>query len=94
MFGSHTNVIVIVNDIMVVGKMQNHNDHDQALTTLLDTAGKCNVRINYEKLQYKQEEVEFFGETYTVNDASQHKAKLKQSQRCQYLIAKSKYNLS
>ena len=77
MFGSHTNVIVIVNDIMVVGKMQNHNDHDQALTTLLDTAGKCNVRINYEKLQYKQEEVEFFGETYTVNGCKPAQSKVK-----------------
>ena len=51
------NVIVIADDIMVVGRQHNHRDHDQALTTLLETARNCNVRLNYDKLQFKQEEV-------------------------------------
>ena len=34
---------------------------------MLNTARKCNVHLNYEKLQYKQKEVEFFGETYTLD---------------------------
>ena len=38
-----TNVIVIADDIMVVGKKQNHKDHDVALTALLETARRCNV---------------------------------------------------
>ena len=59
-FGQIPNVIVIADYIMVVGKLKNHRDHDQALTTLLDVARKCNVRLNYDKLQYKQEEVEIF----------------------------------
>ena len=59
-FGHIPNVIVIADVIMVVGKMQNDGDHNQALTTLLKTAKACNVRLNYEKLQYKQTEVEFF----------------------------------
>ena len=50
-FGHIPNVIVIADDIIVVGKMQNHKDHDQALTTLLHTARACNVKLNYEKLQ-------------------------------------------
>ena len=66
-FGHIPNVIVIADDIIVVGKQANHKDHDQVLTTLLETARKCNVRFNYEKLRYKQTEVRFFGETYTVN---------------------------
>ena len=66
-FGHISNVIVIADDIMLVGRMQNHRDHDQALTTLLHTARTCNVRLNYKKLQYKQTEIEFFGETYTVD---------------------------
>ena len=37
-FGHIKNVIVIADDIMIVGKQQNHRNHDQALTTLLDTA--------------------------------------------------------
>ena len=61
------NVMVIPNDIMVVGKQPNHKDHDLALTTLLNMARKCNVCLNYEKLQYKWKEVKFFGETYTLD---------------------------
>ena len=49
---------------MVVGK--NHRDHDLALTALLETARKCNVKLNYNKLQYKKTEVDFFGETYMI----------------------------
>ena len=37
-FGHIPNVIVIADDIMVVGKHPNHKDHDQALTTLPETA--------------------------------------------------------
>ena len=62
---------------MVVGKMQNHRDHNQALTTLLQTVRTCNVRLNYEKLQYKQAEVEFFGETYTVDGHKPVQSKVK-----------------
>ena len=61
MFGHIKNVIVIADDIMIVGQKQNHSDYDQALTTLLETARRCNVWLNYEKLQYKNE-VDFFGE--------------------------------
>ena len=56
-FGHLQNVIVIADDIMVIGKQPNLKDHDLALTTLLNTARKCNVHLNYEKLQYKQKEV-------------------------------------
>ena len=66
-FGHFQNVIVIANDIIVIGKQPNHKDHDLALTTLLNTARKCNVHLNYEKLQYKQKEVKFFGEKYTLD---------------------------
>ena len=75
-FGHIPNMIVIADEIMVVGKQPNHKDHDQALTTLLETSRKCNVRLNYEKLQYNQSEVEFFGETYTVNGCKPVKGKV------------------
>ena len=52
---------------MIVGKKHNCSDHDQALTILLDTARSCNVQLNYEKLQYKKDEVDFFGETCTTS---------------------------
>ena len=60
-------VIVIADDIMIVGKQQNHRNHDVALNPLLDIARKCNVRLNFDKLQYKKTEVDFFGETYTTS---------------------------
>ena len=50
---------------MVVGK--NHRDQDLALTALLETARKCNVQLNYDKLQYKKAEEDFFRETYTID---------------------------
>ena len=64
-FGQIKNVIVLADDIMIVGKKASHCDHDQALTSLLDTARKCNVHLNYDKLQYKKQEVDYFGQTYT-----------------------------
>ena len=58
-FGHLKNAIVIADDIMIVGKKPSHSNHDQALMTLLETARKCNVQLNYEKLQYKKQEVDF-----------------------------------
>ena len=57
---------MIADDIMVVGRNQNHMDHDIAFTTLLQSARKCNIKFNYEKLQYKCTQVNFYGETYTT----------------------------
>ena len=45
-FGQIKNDIVIADDIIVVGKKQNHRDHDLALTSLLETARKNNVCLN------------------------------------------------
>ena len=64
-FSHLKNVIIIADDIMVVGKVK--KEHDLALTTLLETARKSNVQFNYDKLQYKQTEVDFFEETYMID---------------------------
>ena len=64
------NVTVIADNIMLVGNKPSNGDHDQALIALHETARKCNVQLNYEKLQYRKQEVDFFSETYT---ASSHK---------------------
>ena len=52
---------------MVVGRKHNHKDHDVAFTMLLQTARRCNVKLNYEKLQYKCTEVNFYGKTYATD---------------------------
>ena len=76
-FGHLQNVLIIADDIMVIGKQPNHKDHDLALTTLLNTARKCNVPLHYEKLQYKQKEVKFFGEMYTTDGHKTVQSKIK-----------------
>ena len=60
------NLIGIVDDVMVIGKHMHHKDHDLAFTTLLQTARRCNVKLNYDKLKFKCTEVNFYGETYTT----------------------------
>ena len=52
---------------MVIKKNDNHKDHDLAFTTLLQTARRCNVKLNYDKLKFKCTEVNFYGETYTTD---------------------------
>ena len=66
-FGKIDQVIVIADDIMVIGKQHNDKDCDIALTNLLETARRCNIRLNFYKLQYKKTEVDFFGETFTID---------------------------
>ena len=59
-FGKLDQVIITADDIMIAGYKPDHSDHDQAFTNLLQAAQKCNMKLNYDKLQYKQDEVEFF----------------------------------
>ena len=66
-FGKLKQVIIITDDITVIGCKPDHSGHDQAFSSLLQTAQMCNVKLNYNKLQYKQNEVYFFGETYTTS---------------------------
>ena len=75
-FGHLKNVIVIADDIMIVGKNPSHSVHDQVLSTLFETAGKCNVQLNYDKLQYKKQEVDYFGEIYTTSGHKPDKNKV------------------
>ena len=75
-FGQLDQVIVIADDIMVVGNQPNHRDHDVALTNLLETARKNNIHLNYDKLAYKKTEVEFFGETYTTDGCKPAQSKV------------------
>ena len=64
--GDIENVYCIADDIMIVGYEQDHKDNDEAMTKLLQHVEKCNLIFNYDKIQYKQKEVTFFGETYTA----------------------------
>ena len=75
-FGHIKNLIVIADDIMVIGKHHNHKDHDLAFTTLLQTARRCNVKLNYDKLKFKCTEVNFYGKTYTTDGCKPAQSKI------------------
>ena len=49
-FGMIEQVIIIADDIMIVGYKPDQSDHDHTFTTLLQTAKKCNVKLNYNRL--------------------------------------------
>ena len=75
-FGKIERLIFIADNIMVVGKQPNHKDHDVAMTNLLESARKCNIRLNFDKLQSKKIEVNFFGETYTTDGCKAAQSKV------------------
>ena len=53
---------------MVVGYRQDHSDHDQAFTCFLQAIQRCNVKLNFDKLKYKQNrEIDFFAKTYITS---------------------------
>ena len=64
-FGNLSQVAYIADDIIIVGYKADHSDHDTAFTRLLQTAHENNVKLNL--VQYKQTQVDFFGETYTTD---------------------------
>ena len=75
-FGQIEQLIVIADDIIVVGKQHNNKDHDVALTNLLETARRCNIKLNFDKLHYKKTEVDFFGETYRMDGCKPAQSKV------------------
>ena len=93
-FGMIKQVIVIADDFMTVGKQQNHRDHDVVLTTLLETAGKCNVSLDFDKLQSKKTEVDSLVKHTPQVEASLPKLKYLLLITCQFQLVRSKSNHS
>ena len=75
-FGKIDQVIVIADDIMIASKKENHRDHDIPFTTLLEKARRCNIKLNFDKLQYKKTEVDSFGEKYTTDGCKPAQSKV------------------
>ena len=69
--------MIIADDVMVIGYQEEEQDHDKAFTQLLETAKKNNIELNFDKIQYKQKEVEFFGETYMTQGCKPSDTKVK-----------------
>ena len=51
-------VVIIADDMILIGYWRVEFDHDIAYTKFLETAKKKNIKLNYDKIQYKQQEVE------------------------------------
>ena len=62
---------------MVKGYQEDEWDHDIAFTKLLETTKKNNIKLNFNKIQYKQKEVDFFGKTYTTQGCKPSDTKVK-----------------
>ena len=43
----------------------------------LETVKKNNIKLSYDKIQYKQKEVDYFGDTYTTTGCKPSNAKIK-----------------
>ena len=69
--------MIIADDIMVICYQEDEGDHDIAFTKLLETTKKNNIKLNFDKIQYKQKEVKFFGETYTTQGCKPSDTKVK-----------------
>ena len=71
------NVMIIADDIMVIGYQEDEWDHDIAFTKLLETMKENNIKINFDKFWYNQKEVEFFGKIYTAQGHKPSDTKVK-----------------
>ena len=71
------NVMIIAHDIMVIGYQEDKQDHDIAFMKLLETTKKNNIKLNFDKFQYKQEELEFLVITYTTQGHKPSDTKVK-----------------
>ena len=58
--------MIVADDIMVIGYQKDEWDHDKAFIQLLETTKKNNTKLNFNNIEYKQKEVDFFGKTYTI----------------------------
>ena len=93
-FGHIKNLIVIADDVMIIGKNENHKDHDIAFTTLLHTARKCNIKLNFDKLKFKCTEVNFYSETYTRDGCKPAQDKIQAIVKMPPPLIGKKYNHS
>ena len=67
-FGDIDNVQVIHDDIIVAG--DDDEQHDQAMTALLERAREYRVTFNLKKLQYKVKQVKYMGHIYSADGMS------------------------
>ena len=79
-----SNVAGIADDILVFGSSD--TEHDQSFINILETCRKNNVGHNSEKLQLKQEKINFYGHTLTQNGIQPVEDKLQAIKNIKVLV--------
>ncbi len=57
----------IADDMLIWGEKEDGSDHDRAFTEFMKTTRANNLKLNFDKIQYKTKSVSFFGEKYTTD---------------------------
>ena len=68
--------MIIADYIMVIGYQEDEWDHDKAFTQLFETAKTNIIKLNLDKIQYKQE-VGIFWQTYMTQGCKPSNTKVK-----------------
>lgn len=63
-FGDIPNIVIYIDDILVATETE--EEHDRTMKQIVDRALKLNIKFNSDKLQYKVDEVKFFGHVFTA----------------------------
>ena len=57
----------IADDMIIWGESQDMSDHDRAFTEFMKTTRQNNLKLNIDKIQFKQTSVKFFGKQFTTD---------------------------
>ena len=77
------NVMIIADDTMVIGHQEDEWDHDITFTKFLETAKKNYIKLNYNKIQYKQKDIEFLVKCTLPKDVNPAMQRSKPKLTCQ-----------
>ena len=69
------NAMIIADNIMAIGYQEDELDHDIAFMKLLETTKKNNIKLNFNKIQYKQKE--FLVNLHTTQGCKSSNTKVK-----------------
>ena len=66
-YGALPPTISCADDMIVWGEKDNLSDHDEVLDKFLQVTQEHGICLGFDKIQYKKDEISFYGDTYTVN---------------------------
>ena len=66
-YGDLPLTIGCADNMIVWGEKDDPSDHDEALDKFLQVTWENGLCLGFDKIQYKKDEISFYGDTYTVN---------------------------